>query len=159
MTVTAVIGVQWGDEAKGKIVDLISKNAAIVARYNGGDNAGHTVVNPFGTFKLRLLPNGFYYPQVACVIGPGVVINLDTLIREIRTVEESGIALAQRLWVSPRCHVVMPYHPLLEAVYEEAKGASRTGTTSRGIGPVFADKVSYNGLRLADLANPEILRG
>ncbi len=157
MTVTAVIGTQWGDEAKGKIVDLLAKNAAIVARFNGGDNAGHTVVNPLGTFKLRLTPNGFYYPETACVIGPGVVINLETLINEIHTIQDSGITLLERLWVSPRCHVVMPYHPLLEAIYEDAKGQGRTGTTRRGMGPTFADKVSYNGIRLADLANPALL--
>lgn len=154
MPVIAVVGLQWGDEAKGKFVDLLSPKADIVARYNGGDNAGHTVVNQYGTFKLRLTPNGFSNPKTACVIGPGVVVNLSTLIDEIDRLQSSGMNLAGRLWVSPRCHVIMPYHPLLESVYEEAKGQGRTGTTRRGIGPVFADKVSYNGIRLYDLQEP-----
>jgi adenylosuccinate synthase len=151
MSVTMVVGAQWGDEAKGKIVDLLSQQADIVARFNGGDNAGHTVVNDYGTFKLRLTPNGFSNPQTICIIGPGVVVNLATLIAELDTISQAGIDLAQRLWVSPRCHVVMPYHPMIEAIYERAKGSASTGTTGRGIGPVYADKVSYNGIRLSDL--------
>jgi len=157
MTVTAVVGTQWGDEAKGKFVDLLSQQADIVARFNGGDNAGHTVINQFGTFKLRLTPNGFSNPQTTCIIGPGVVLNLKTLIDEIEDIQQSGIELANRLWVSPRCNVIMPWHPMLETIYEEAKGSSRTGTTKRGIGPVYADKVSYNGIRLYDLADEQIL--
>ncbi|MGB6422301.1 MAG: adenylosuccinate synthetase, partial [Anaerolineales bacterium] len=157
MTVTAVVGTQWGDEAKGKVVDLLSQHADIVARFNGGDNAGHTVINQFGTFKLRLTPNGFYNPQTTCIIGPGVVLNLKTLIDEIEDIQQSGIELANRLWVSPRCNVIMPWHPMLETIYEEAKGSARTGTTKRGIGPVYADKVSYNGIRLYDLADEQIL--
>ncbi len=156
MTVTAVVGAQWGDEAKGKFVDVLCQDAAIVARFNGGDNAGHTVVNPYGTFKLRLTPNGFYNPATICIIGPGVVVNLATLIDEIELIERSGIDLTGRLWVSPRCHVVMPYHPMLESIYENAKGSARTGTTRRGIGPVYADKVSYNGIRLVDLADESV---
>jgi len=155
MSVTAVVGLQWGDEAKGKFVDLLSPQADLVARFNGGDNAGHTVVNAMGTFKLRLTPNGFSSPHSLCAIGPGVVVNLKTLIGEIDTIEKAGIDLRSRLWVSPRCNVVMPYHPKMEAVFEEAKGGGRTGTTGRGMGPVFADKVSYNGIRLYDLAHRE----
>ncbi len=158
MAVTIVVGAQWGDEAKGKMVDLLSSQARIVARYNGGDNAGHTVVNQYGTFKLRLTPNGFSSPQTACVIGPGVVLNLATLFDEIQMINKAGIDLAGRLWVSPRCHVVMPYHPQVEAAYEEAKGTLATGTTRRGMGPVYADKVSYNGIRLFDFADPETLK-
>ena len=157
MSVSIVIGAQWGDEAKGKIVDLLSQEADIVARYNGGDNAGHTVVNQFGTFKLRLTPNGFSNPHTVCVIGPGVVLNLATLIGELETIHKAGIELRDRLWISPRCHVVMPYHPLVEGIYEHAKGAANTGTTGRGMGPVYADKVSYNGIRLADLADEAAL--
>lgn len=157
MPVTIVLGAQWGDEAKGKIADLLSESAAVVARFNGGDNAGHTVVNPYGTFKLRLLPNGFANPETRCVIGPGVVVNLQTLTEEIAMLEERGLPIRERLWVSPRCHVVMPYHPLLEAIYENAKGDARTGTTRRGMGPVYADKVSYNGIRLADLMDRAVL--
>jgi adenylosuccinate synthase len=156
MTVTAVVGLQWGDEAKGKFVDLLAKDADIVARFNGGDNAGHTVVNDYGTFKLRLTPNGLLNPKTTCVIGPGVVVNLDTLIKESVLFQNSGLDLTDRLWISPRCHIVMPYHPILEGIYEQAKGSSRTGTTKRGMGPVFADKVSYNGIRLYDLENEEV---
>lgn len=151
MPVTVVVGTQWGDEAKGKLADLLSEEADVVARFNGGDNAGHTVVNAYGTFKLRLTPNGVANPKTQCVLGPGVVINLSTLLAERTLIRESGIDLTGRLWVSPRCHVVMPYHPLLEEIYENAKGEAKTGTTRRGMGPVYGDKVSYNGIRLFDL--------
>lgn len=151
MTVTTVIGCQWGDEAKGKIVDLLCQEADIVARFNGGDNAGHTVVNQYGTFKLRLTPNGFYNPKTACLIGPGAVINIATLLSEIQMIEDRGIELVSRMWVSPRCNVILPYHPQLETIYENTKGSGRTGTTRRGIGPVYADKASYNGIMLFDL--------
>jgi adenylosuccinate synthase len=153
-----VIGAQWGDEAKGKVVDLLSQEADITARFNGGDNAGHTVINQYGTFKLRLTPNGFSNPKTTCVIGPGVVINLATLISELQVIKDAGIDLSNRLWISPRCHVVMPYHPMVEAIYEEAKGDLSTGTTKRGMGPVYADKVSYNGIRLVDLADEAVFR-
>jgi len=153
-----VIGAQWGDEAKGKVVDLLSQNADITARFNGGDNAGHTVINDYGTFKLRLTPNGFSNPKTTCIIGPGVVVNLSTLIVELQMIKDAGIDLRDRLWISPRCHVVMPYHPIVEAIYELAKGNASTGTTGRGMGPVYADKVSYNGIRLADFQDLQILR-
>ena len=158
MSVTMVIGAQWGDEAKGKIVDLLSQDAVLTARFNGGDNAGHTVMNEFGTFKLRLTPNGFANPRTTCIIGPGVVVNLATLLSEIQMFKEAGIDIRDRLWISPRCHVVMPYHPLVEAIYEMAKGNASTGTTKRGMGPVYADKVSYNGIRLSDLADEAVFR-
>jgi len=158
MSVIMVIGAQWGDEAKGKIVDLLSQDARVTARFNGGDNAGHTVINPHGTFKLRLIPTGFSNPETICVIGPGVVVNLATLISEIQMIRNAGIDLSERLWVSPRCHVVMPYHPIVESIYEIAKGDASTGTTRRGMGPVYADKVSYNGIRLVDIQDMEAFR-
>jgi adenylosuccinate synthase len=158
MSVTMVIGAQWGDEAKGKVVDMLSPEADITARFNGGDNAGHTVINQYGTFKLRLTPNGFSNPKTTCVIGPGVVINLATLIGELKVIKDAGIDLDDRLWISPRCNVVMPYHPMMEAIYENAKGNASTGTTKRGMGPVYADKVSYNGIRLVDLEDEPIFR-
>ena len=158
MSVTMVVGAQWSDEAKGKVVDLLYPQADIVARFNGGDNAGHTVINQYGTFKLRLTPNGFSNLKTICIIGPGVVVNLGTLICEIKMIKEAGIDLDGRLWISPRCQVVMPYHPMMEAIYEGAKGQASTGTTGRGIGPVYADKVSYNGIRLADLADEGVFR-
>ena len=158
MSVTMVIGAQWGDEAKGKVVDLLSQDADITARFNGGDNAGHTVINEYGTFKLRLTPNGFSNPETICIIGPGVVVNLATLISEIQMIRDAGIDLSERLLVSPRCHVVMPYHPIVEGIYERVKGDASTGTTKRGIGPVYADKVSYNGIRLVDMQDKEVFR-
>jgi len=158
MSVTMVIGAQWGDEAKGKIVDLLSQNADVTARFNGGDNAGHTVINDYGMFKLRLTPNGFSNPKTTCIIGPGVVVNLATLISELHMIKEAGIDLNDRLWISPRCHVVMPYHPMVEAIYELAKGDASTGTTKRGMGPVYADKVSYNGIRLVDMQDQDVFR-
>jgi adenylosuccinate synthase len=158
MSVTMVIGAQWGDEAKGKVVDLLSQDAKITARFNGGDNAGHTVVNDYGTFKLRLTPNGFSNPETTCIIGPGVVVNLATLINELQMIKDAGIDLNERLWISPRCHVVMPYHPMVESIYEMAKGDLSTGTTKRGMGPVYADKVSYNGIRLVDMQDQEVFR-
>jgi len=159
MSVSMVIGAQWGDEAKGKVVDLLSQTARLTARFNGGDNAGHTVINDYGTFKLRLTPNGFSNPNTTCIIGPGVVVNLETLIAELEMIRGAGIDLSERLWISPRCHVVMPYHPMVEAICEMAKGDASTGTTKRGIGPVYADKVSYNGIRLVDLADETTFRG
>jgi len=158
MSVTMVIGAQWGDEAKGKIVDLLSQNADVTARFNGGDNAGHTVINDYGMFKLRLTPNGFSNPKTTCIIGPGVVVNLATLISELHMIKEADIDLNDRLWISPRCHVVMPYHPMVEAIYELAKGDASTGTTKRGMGPVYADKVSYNGIRLVDMQDQDVFR-
>jgi len=158
MSVSMVIGAQWGDEAKGKVVDLLSPDADITARFNGGDNAGHTVINDYGTFKLRLTPNGFSNPKTICIIGPGVVVNLATLICELQLIKEAGIDLSDRLWISPRCHVVMPYHPIVEAIYETSKGDASTGTTKRGVGPVYADKVSYNGIRLVDLQDQNLFR-
>jgi adenylosuccinate synthase len=158
MSVSMVIGAQWGDEAKGKVVDLLSQDADITARFNGGDNAGHTVINEYGTFKLRLTPNGFSNPKTTCIIGPGVVLNLGTLISEVQMIKEAGINLSDRLWISPRCHVVMPYHPIVEGIYEMAKGDASTGTTKRGMGPVYADKVSYNGIRLVDMQDKEVFR-
>ena len=158
MSVSMVIGAQWGDEAKGKVVDLLSQDADITARFNGGDNAGHTVINDYGTFKLRLTPNGFSNPNTTCIIGPGVVVNLATLICELQVIKEAGIDLSDRLWISPRCHVVMPYHPMVEAIYETSKGDASTGTTKRGMGPVYADKVSYNGIRLVDLQDQDLFR-
>ena len=128
-----------------------------MARFNGGDNAGHTVVNPYGTFKLRLTPNGFSNPKTLCVIGAGVVLNLKTLLDEIDMIQGKGIELIDRLWISPRCSVIMPYHPLVEGIYEKVKGGGATGTTGRGIGPVYADKVSYNSLRLSDFHDETVL--
>ncbi len=155
MPVTVVIGTQWGDEAKGKISDVLAEDADIVARFNGGDNAGHTVVNQFGTFKQRLIPSGIFNDKTISVVGPGVVLNLNTITTEIADLNSRGIDINDRLWVSPRCQIVMPYHKLIEELTEKAKGDLKTGTTKRGMSPVYADKVSYNGIRLFDLMDKE----
>ncbi len=153
MTVTAVIGTQWGDEGKGKAVDFLAERADYVARFNGGNNAGHTVINEFGTFKIHLVPSGIFAQNTTGLIGGGVVIDPAVLLEEIETLNRAGVGVDGRLWVSPRSHVIMPYHKILDGLYEEAKGAGATGTTRRGIGPVFADKVSYNGIRWTDFAS------
>lgn len=153
MTVIAVIGSQWGDEGKGKVVDFLAERADYVARFNGGNNAGHTVINEFGTFKIHLVPSGIFAKNTTGLIGGGVVIDPTVLLEEIDMLNKAGVGVDGRLWVSPRSHVIMPYHKILDGLYEEAKGAGATGTTRRGIGPVFADKVSYNGIRWTDFAS------
>lgn len=153
MSVTLVIGSQWGDEGKGKIIDFLAASQDIVIRFNGGNNAGHTVINEFGRFPMHLVPSGIFNNHTIGIIANGVVIDLEVLISEIETVERAGIKLAGRLFISPRCHLIMPYHKILDVLYEKAKGAGKIGTTGRGIGPVYADKVSYNGIRLYDLLN------
>lgn len=153
MTVTAVIGTQWGDEGKGKVVDYLSGEADYVARFNGGNNAGHTVINEYGTFKIHLVPSGIFAQNAVGLIGGGVVIDPAVLLEEIQLLSKAGVPLDGRLWISPRSHLIMPYHKILDGLYEEAKGAGATGTTRRGIGPVFADKVSYNGIRWSDFTS------
>jgi adenylosuccinate synthase len=153
MSVTAVIGAQWGDEGKGKVVDYLAEQADYVARFNGGNNAGHTVINEFGTFKIHLVPSGIFAPNAVGLIGGGVVIDPAVLIDEIDMLNKAGVGVQERLWISPRSHLIMPYHKILDGLYEEAKGSGATGTTRRGIGPVFADKVSYNGIRWSDFGS------
>jgi adenylosuccinate synthase len=151
--VIAVVGTQWGDEGKGKAVDFLAEGADYVARFNGGNNAGHTVINEFGTFKIHLVPSGIFARNTVGLIGGGVVVDPAVLIEEIDLLNRAGVNVDGRLWVSPRSHLIMPYHKILDGLYEEAKGAGATGTTRRGIGPVFADKVSYNGIRWSDFAS------
>ncbi len=153
MTVIAVIGSQWGDEGKGKAVDFLAEHADYVARFNGGNNAGHTVINEFGTFKIHLVPSGIFAQNTTGLIGGGVVIDPQVLLEEIEMLNKAGVNVNGRLWISPRSHIIMPYHKILDGLYEEAKGAGATGTTRRGIGPVFADKVSYNGIRWTDFTS------
>lgn len=149
--VTLVIGSQWGDEGKGKIIDYLSQSSDYVIRFHGGNNAGHTVVNSYGKFGMHLIPSGIFSKKTKAIISNGVVVDLETLLAEIETLKKAGINLKNRLFISPRCHLIMPYHKMLDRLYEEAKGKAKTGTTGRGIGPVHADKVSYNGIRVSDL--------
>jgi adenylosuccinate synthase len=157
MTVAAVIGAQWGDEGKGKIVDMLAEKARYVVRFSGGDNAGHTVVNPFGEFKLRLTPSGIFYPGVTSIIGNGVVINPAVLLEEMADLESRGIDTS-RLFISDRAHLIMPYHTIIEGLEEEARGSQAIGTTLKGIGPAYGDKVARTGIRAGDLLDKKTLR-
>ena len=154
MRATFIIGSQWGDEGKGKLIDFLSEKADYVVRFHGGNNAGHTVINHYGTFPLHLVPSGIFSNAIACITN-GTVLDLGVLAGEIALLEKAGITLKGRLFISPRCHVILPYHKVLDGLFEEAKGDAKTGTTGRGIGPVYADKVSYNGIRLYDLMDKQ----
>jgi len=150
MPAIAIIGAQWGDEGKGKIVDLLAEKAGVVVRFCGGDNAGHTVVNPQGEFRLHLIPSGIFYPQVVPIIGNGVVINPEVLIAEIDQLNQRGVDTS-RLFISDRAHLIMPYHVLLDGLEEELRGGKAIGTTRKGIGPAYADKTARLGIRIGDL--------
>ena len=156
MPVYAVLGAQWGDEGKGKIVDFLARDADIVARFSGGNNAGHTVMNPFGTFKLHLVPVGVFWPHTMVVIGNGAVVNPDVLLQEIDDLQQKGLDLDGRLMVSERSHLVMPYHEVLDGLAEAARSEA-IGTTGRGIGPAYTDKAARIGIRVADLLDVEAL--
>ena len=151
-----VIGAQWGDEGKGKITDLLSKSADVVVRYQGGVNAGHTIVVQGQTFKLHLIPSGILYPDTQCVIGNGTVIDPQVLIREIDQLEALKIS-TKNLKISENAHVTMPYHRLIDQASEEKRGTHKIGTTKRGIGPTYADKSERTGIRMIDLMEPETL--
>lgn len=150
MAVIAVVGGQWGDEGKGKVIDLLAEKANIVVRFSGGDNAGHTVINPYGEFRLHLVPSGIFYAQVTCIIGNGVAINPAVLLEEIDDLQSHGVGTS-RLLISDRAHLIMPYHTLLDRLEEERRSEGAIGTTLRGIGPVFTDKVARLGIRTGDL--------
>ncbi|MEN9216082.1 MAG: adenylosuccinate synthase [Gloeomargarita sp. HHBFW_bins_162] len=152
-----VIGAQWGDEGKGKITDLLSASADVVVRYQGGVNAGHTVVVAGRTFKLHLIPSGILYPDTQCIIGSGTVIDPQVLIEEMDQLERLGVPTSN-LWISQTAHVTMPYHRLIDQAEEEYRGRHRIGTTGRGIGPTYADKSDRTGIRIQDLLDPEGLR-
>ena len=154
MPVIAVIGAQWGDEGKGKVVDLVAEKARMVIRFSGGDNAGHTVVNPYGEFKLHLIPSGIFYPHVVSIIGNGMVINPRVLIGEIDELNQRGVD-TDRLFISDRAHLVMPYHILLDGLEEESRGGKAIGTTRKGIGPAYADKTARLGIRIGDLLDKD----
>ncbi len=156
MAVVTVVGGQWGDEGKGKIVDILAEKANMVIRFSGGDNAGHTIINPQGKFSLHLVPSGIFYPQVTGIISNGVVINPAVLLEEIDNLESHGVDTSHLL-VSDRAHLIMPYHTLMDSLEEQRRGEGSIGTTKRGIGPAFADKVSRTGIRIGDLRNKDVL--
>lgn len=156
MSVRIIVGAQWGDEGKGKIVDLLSEKAHIVARYQGGANAGHTIVANGKKYVLHLIPSGILQDGVQCVIGNGVVIDPVALMDEIAILESLGVSISGRLFISHKAHLIMPYHKLLDKAREEHAGAERSiGTTGRGIGPCYIDKFSRSGIRIVDLLNRE----
>ena len=157
MPVIVVVGGQWGDEGKGRVIDLLAQKAHIVARYSAGNNAGHTVVNELGEFKLHLVPAGIFYPDKVCVIGNGLVIDPSILLGEIDELESRGVSVRGRLSLSDRAQVLMPWHPLIDRLDEELRGKGAIGTTGRGVGPAFADKVGRAGVRVADLLDKESL--
>jgi adenylosuccinate synthase len=148
---TVVIGTQWGDEGKGKIVDVYAARAKYTVRFHGGNNAGHTVVIGDKKFFFHLIPSGIFQPNTIAVIANGVILDLEVLIGEMKLLEKAGIKLNKKLIISPRCHIILPYHKALDHAYENARGKNKLGTTGRGIGPTYADKVSYNGLRIYEL--------
>jgi adenylosuccinate synthase len=156
MSVIVVVGAQWGDEGKGKIVDLLAERAQVVVRFSGGDNAGHTVINPYGKFGLHLVPSGIFSAEATCIIGNGVVINPSKLIEELDELNKCGVSV-DRLIISDRAHLIMPYHLLLDGLEEERRAGEAVGTTRRGIGPAYADKVARLGIRAGELLDTKVL--
>jgi adenylosuccinate synthase len=152
-----VIGAQWGDEGKGKIVDLLTPRFSVVARYQGGHNAGHTVYVRGQKFVLHLIPSGILHPGVSCVIGNGVVVDPQALFAEVDEIAGLGVDVDGRLFLSDRAHLILPYHRELDVLSEARRGERRIGTTSRGIGPAYEDKIARRGVRVCDLANPAVL--
>ena len=150
-----VLGTQWGDEGKGKVVDLLTDRAKYVVRYQGGHNAGHTLVIDGEKTVLHLIPSGILRDNVTCIIGNGVVLSPDALMAEVAMLEERGVPVKQRLKISEACPLILPYHIALDVAREKARGAKAIGTTGRGIGPAYEDKVSRRGLRVSDLFDPE----
>jgi adenylosuccinate synthase len=157
MSVTAVVGAQWGDEGKGRVVDYLAEDADLVVRYGGGNNAGHTVVNDHGHFKLHLIPSGIFHDRTRNLLGNGVVINPPALVAELDGLLGAGFR-CDNLFISDRAHLVMPYHVLFDQLEERERGAGKLGTTSRGIGPAYVDKVARRGLRIVDLMEPDTFR-
>ena len=153
-----VVGLQWGDEGKGKIVDFLSEKADVVARYQGGHNAGHTVVIKNEKFILHLIPSGILYKNKKCLIGNGVVIDPAALIEEINGLRERGVKISRNLFISKNAHVIMPYHMALDKQSEKLRGAKSIGTTGRGIGPAYSDKIGRTGIRMADLLQPDVFK-
>jgi len=150
----AVLGAQWGDEGKGKVVDLLTPHFSVVARYQGGHNAGHTVHVGGRKFVLRLIPSGILHPDTVCVIGNGVVLDPQALFDEIGQLEQVGIAVGDRIVISNRAHLILPYHRELDVFAETQRGERKIGTTSRGIGPAYEDKIGRRGIRVGDLGDP-----
>lgn len=157
MPSVVVVGAQWGDEGKGKITDYLSEKSEVISRYQGGDNAGHTIAFNGKTYKLHLIPSGIFYKDKICVIGNGMVVNPKSLVRELNYLHKNGIA-TDNLRISNRAHVILPYHITLDRVEEERKGSGKIGTTQKGIGPAYMDKAARIGIRIADLLEPDTFK-
>lgn len=158
MSVTAIVGAQWGDEGKGRIVDYLAQKADFVIRYQGGDNAGHTVINEFGKFALHILPSGIFNPETVCIVGAGTVVNFDTMTVELDAIRKVGIS-DKNLFIDKRAHLIMPFHCMLDGAEEASKKKGwEVGTTKKGIGPTYSDKAARVGIRAVDILNPERLR-
>ena len=155
MSTIVVVGTQWGDEGKGKITDFLAENADVVARYQGGNNAGHTILIQNKKYKLSLVPSGIFYEKKTCVIGNGMVIHPGALIEEINYLNSHGFS-AKNLVISDRAHLIMPYHIIIDAAEEERKGPNKIGTTGKGIGPAYMDKVARIGIRMVDLMDADV---
>ncbi|MDX1909274.1 MAG: adenylosuccinate synthase [Bacteroidia bacterium] len=155
MLVDVLLGLQWGDEGKGKIVDVFTPQYDVVARFQGGPNAGHTIIFNGQKYVLHLIPSGIFHPDTLCLIGNGVVLDPVTLRREILTLESSGEVVREKIRISQRAHLILPTHKLLDAASEQAKGDQKIGSTLRGIGPTYMDKTGRNGLRVGDLLLPD----
>ena len=158
MSNIVVIGAQWGDEGKGKIVDLLTEKFDIVARYQGGHNAGHTVIVKGKKFVLHLIPSGILHTGKVCIIGSGVVLDPKAFLTEVKMLEDEGIPVRSNLFISNRAHLILPYHRAVENAAEAARGDKKIGTTSRGIGPAYEDKTGRRGVRVVDLLDPEALK-
>ena len=154
--VKAIVGANWGDEGKGKITDLLAEQSDVVVRFQGGANAGHTIICDYGKFSLHLLPSGVFYPHTMNIIGNGVALNVESLMRELRSLEDGGVPMP-KLMISERAQILMPYHVLFDAYEEERLGGKAFGSTKSGIAPFYSDKYAKNGIQVADLAAPERL--
>ncbi len=154
MSTVVVVGTQWGDEGKGKITDFLAERAEVVARYQGGNNAGHTIVFGGNRYKLHLIPSGIFYRDKICVLGNGMVLNPEALVEELDYLQRHGIS-PENLRISDRAHLIMPYHIKLDVVEEARKGAGKIGTTGKGIGPAYMDKAARIGIRVGDLMEPD----
>ncbi|HLW21927.1 MAG TPA: adenylosuccinate synthase [Sphaerochaetaceae bacterium] len=158
MSVTAIVGAQWGDEGKGRIVDYLAQKAETVIRFQGGDNAGHTVINDKGKFALHIIPSGIFNPDTMCIVGAGTVVNFDTMLTELESIASAGVD-GKNLFIDRRAHLILPLHCLLDGAEEASKKSGwAVGTTKRGVGPCYSDKASRIGIRASDILDEERLR-
>ncbi|EAC7499200.1 adenylosuccinate synthase, partial [Listeria monocytogenes] len=157
MSSVVVVGTQWGDEGKGKITDFLSENAEAIARYQGGNNAGHTIKFDGVTYKLHLIPSGIFYKEKISVIGNGMVVDPKALVEELKYLHDKGVDTSN-LRISNRAHIILPYHIRIDEADEERKGANKIGTTKKGIGPAYMDKAARVGIRIIDLLDKETFK-